>query len=195
MEIQTRTIHVKIEGLEPGYMQSRLDPHDLLKNASGKKKTGNDAGDPRTIEETVQHQLYINAKKQPCIPSEHIFGCLLNAAKDFQVQGRRGKSYREVFASSVKVLPGLIPISPPTWETDLRVAHNRASGGRVPAARPKFPGGWTAEFNLLVEDSQLVDETVKRVLEHGGTNKGIGSFRPTNGGPFGRFLVRGFSTP
>ncbi len=189
---ENRVLKVKIEGLEPGYMQSRLDPYDLLKDASGKKATGGgEPKDPENLEFQAHRKLYLNDKKQPCIPAQHIYGSLLNAAKDFKIQGRRGKSYREVFASSVKVAPELIPITPPTWEIDLKAANNPRAG-RIPVVRPKFPAGWTAEFVLNIEDEQITDETVKRVLEHAGTNKGIGSYRPTNEGPYGRFLVRTF---
>ena len=189
--LQSRKIHVKIEGMEPGYMQSRVDPHDLIR--AEKKKTGNKSADPRNIEEETQHKLFLNKEKIPCIPYEHLYSGLINAAKDFRIGGKGAKSYREVFASSVKVEPALIPINPPTWETDLRVANN-FKAGRIAVARPKFPGGWTAEFDIIVEDEQITDETVKQVLEHCGSNKGIGSFRPTQGGPFGRFITREFNT-
>lgn len=176
-------------------MQSRLDVYrDLLKHMAGKDVTaGGEPKDAESLERQAREKLYLNDKQEPCLPAEHVWGCLLRAAGDFRIQGRRGKSYRSAFASFVTVKPKLSPISPPNWEIDLRSTNNRYAG-RVPTARPLFPGGWKASFQLVIQNGQMTDETVKKVLEHGGNSVGLGSYRPTHEGPFGRFMVRQFES-
>jgi hypothetical protein len=39
----------------------------------------------------------------------------------------------------------------------------------------------------------ITTETVKQIVEHAGDYVGIGSFRPTNNGMFGRFEIKEFS--
>jgi hypothetical protein len=186
--IEKRQIHIKIEGLEPGYMQSRMDPRTF---EDAKIKTGRNMKDPKMLEEAAFNAIYFNADQKPCIPSKHIRGSLIAAAKDFKA-GRR--SYRELFASAVFVTPELIPIVPPKWEIEHDIVRNASTGGRLPVARPRFPGGWTADFDLSVEDSQLTDETLKRIIDHAGLRKGIGSYNPPHEGPYGRYIVREFKS-
>lgn len=186
--IKTRKLHVKIEGLEPGYMQSRIDPRTFGQDST--KKTGSNKRDPKRMHEEAFEKVYFNDHKQPCIPSKHIRGSLIDAAKDFKM-GRR--SYRELFAASVNILPELIPITPPQWELNVDIANNRHVG-RIPVARPRFPGGWSAEFDIVVDDEQLTDETLKQILDHAGLRKGIGSYTPPHEGPYGRYIMREFKT-
>lgn len=190
--METRKLSVKVEGLAPGYMQSKVDIEQFKPET---KKTGGGKGaraSPKTVDQTVEAMIYFNDQKQACIPAEHIRGCLINAAKDFVVSGKRGKTYKELFVSSVFVYPTLVPINPGTWEKDFSTGVNQSTRGRIPLVRPRFNAGWQAEFELEIQDDTLTDETVKLILEHGGTKKGIGVYRPTSGGPYGRFLVRQF---
>jgi hypothetical protein len=73
-------------------------------------------------------------------------------------------------------------------EIDKRSAVNRNVKGRVIVVRPK----WTkfeANFTLLVDNDTITKEMVFQILEFAGNNIGIGSFRPTNNGSFGRFKI------
>ena len=54
--------------------------------------------------------------------------------------------------------------------------------------RPKWEK-WKAEFTLLVDNDTITKETVKEIVENAGQYIGIGSFRPTNNGMFGRFKL------
>ena len=78
----------------------------------------------------------------------------------------------------------------PDYDTlDKRSAVNRNVKARVVVVRPKWTN-WEASFTLQVFEDTITKETVKQLLEYAGSYVGIGSFRPTNNGMFGRFEVK-----
>ncbi len=63
----------------------------------------------------------------------------------------------------------------------------RPGGIMVPYCRPKF-NSWELEFTLVINDSIITVDQLKRAIEKGGLLKGIGSFRPR----YGRFELTEF---
>jgi hypothetical protein len=69
---------------------------------------------------------------------------------------------------------------------DKRSAVNRNIKARVITIRPKWTD-WTASFNLNIYEDSISKEQISQLFEYAGNLVGIGSFRPTNNGMFGRF--------
>lgn len=67
-------------------------------------------------------------------------------------------------------------------------------GARVWRTYPVIPAGWRAKVTIHLIDPVLVSSpaVVRRYLEEAGRLIGIGRFRPSNGGYYGRFNVESF---
>ena len=66
---------------------------------------------------------------------------------------------------------------------------NKNVKARVVVIRPKWAKGWKATFDLEVEEDSVTVGMLKDILSYSGNYVGIGSYRPTNKGNFGRFEV------
>lgn len=120
------------------------------------------------------------------IPSDHIRGAMINAGSYVKSKvGGRSKSMKQIVAAMFMVTPEQIVI--PDYDTiDKRSGVNRSIKARVITIRPKWTE-WNAEFILQIREKSITIETITSIIEYAGNYVGIGSFRPTNNGMFGRF--------
>lgn len=185
-------IDVKIVGVSP-LMQHRFPMPTLEDMSKGAKKvTGS-----KDYTQEWREYFYQNAKDEIYQPSAHIEGAMVKAAVNFKIQGKRGKTYKDLFRAAVFVTPEEILHGfdvPSELDTDADkplyldmrpVVVNRA---RVVRIRPTFKAGWELEFQVEVIDEQINAELVQDILVLAGKTVGIGDFRPK----FGRFRVAQF---
>lgn len=80
-----------------------------------------------------------------------------------------------------------------SWKVDKRrgVMKNGASQVAVGIIRPKFDK-WGFTVKVKLNEKLLREETLKALFVEAGTNMGLGDFRPSKNGPFGRFEVVDF---
>lgn len=183
------SVDIKIRGDAP-LMQHRFpmpDLKDMVKG--GKKQTG-----ATDYTQEWREYFYSNGDGEIHQPAGHFEGAMVKAAVNFKIQGKRGKTYKDLFRAAVFVTPEHIPHGvkvPDELDTDgdkplyldMRpVVVNRA---RVVRIRPTFKAGWELEFTIEVIDDQIAAELVQDVLVLAGKTVGIGDFRPK----FGRFSV------
>ena len=185
------TIGVKIRGVSP-LMQHRYPLPDFADlGKGGKQQSG-------SIDYTREWVNYLyTADGEVYQPAVHIEGALVKAAADFKIQGKRGRSYKDLFKGAVFVTPDRIPhgIKVPT-ELDcdadkplyLDVRPVVVQRARVIRIRPTFAPGWELAFNIEVISDQVPDGIVNDALVYAGKAVGIGDFRPR----FGRFMVTAF---
>lgn len=182
MNVNVDTYKVSIKGIVP-LMHHRYPIEENMDTSKKKKKVFNQTDD-------AERALYRDPQKNIYQPSTHLEGAMIKAAVQFKYVGR--KTYKDIFKSSVFVLPERIPFKIPTnpelepngaGKIDVRpVIINRA---RVPAARPIWED-WAFDFEVRVLQSDLIDkDLLAKVLEYAGNFIGIGTFRPK----FGRFTV------
>lgn len=180
-----QTFNVKIKGLTP-YMQHRMDDHKL---EQWEKQRGpiHERGEV-SHEDAVraEYHCYRNAEGKCFIPADQIRGSLIGAGSYVKAKvGGRSKSMKVLVAAMFIVAPEQILI--PDYDTiDKRSAVNRNIKGRVIVVRPKWTA-WEAEFQLQVYEDTITKETITQLFEYAGNLVGIGSFRPTNNGLFGRY--------
>ena len=178
---------VKIEGVTP-YMQHRMDDASLeeWEKLRGKIIERDDVAKEDLVR--AEFHMYRDNEGKPYIPSEHLEGSMINAGGFLKSKvGNSRKSMKNIVAAMFSVYPMKI-ILPETWVIDKRSAVNKNVKARIISIRPKWEE-WEAVFELHIDNDTITEQTAREVLEYAGQYCGIGSFRPTNNGKFGRFEV------
>jgi hypothetical protein len=185
-------VSVTIQGVSP-LMQHRYPMPDLASmTKGGKKSTG--AVD---YSQEWREYLYANSSGDIIQPASHIEGALTKAAAGFKVTGKRGKSYKDLFAANIFIDPVEIPHGykvPSELDCDadkplyLDMRPVVVMRSRVVRIRPTFKPGWSLSFTINVIDDELPFEILNDALTLAGKAVGIGDFRPK----FGRFMVTRF---
>lgn len=184
-------VQCTIVGTAP-LMQHRFAIPDLENvNPGGTKNTGS-----KDYSQEWKDYLYTK-NGEVCQPASHIERSMIKAATDFKIQGKRGRSYKDLFSAAVFVEPDMIshgiPI-PETLDADgdkqiyLDVRPVVIQRNRVIRLRPTLKAGWRLNFNIQVIDDQLPSNILQDVLTLAGRGVGLGDYRPR----FGRFSVELF---
>ncbi len=176
---------VTIKGLSP-YMQHRMDD---LKLEQWEKLRNPVMERPEVSQEDAtraEYHCYRNKDGKCYIPSDQIRGALINAGSYLKAKvGGRSKSMKVIVAATFIPTPNEI-LLPDYDAIDKRSAVNRNVKARVITVRPKWTN-WKITFTLQIHEDTITKETITQLLEYAGKYVGIGSFRPTNNGMFGRF--------
>lgn len=182
-----KNFEVEIEGITP-YMQHRMNDSDL---ETWEKNRGRIIERPELAKEDqlrAEYHIYRNANGEAYIPSEHIRGAMIGAGSFIKAKiGNAKKSMKNIVAGMFSITPEEI-ILPENWIIDKRSAVNRTVKARIISIRPKWMN-WKAKFTLHVDNDTITEQTIKTIIEYAGNYNGIGSFRPTNNGMFGRFKI------
>lgn len=185
-----KSFKVKIKGLTP-YMQHRMDD---VKLEEWEKRRGLIMERLDVSKEDIvraEYHCYRNGNGKCFIPADQLRGSLIGAGTYVKAKvGGRAKSMKQIVAAMFMVTPDHIEL--PDYDSiDKRSAVNRNVKARVIVVRPKWMN-WETEFKLNVMNDTLTKETIKEILIYAGDYVGIGSFRPTNNGMFGRFEITDF---
>lgn len=136
----------------------------------------------------AEYHAYRNKDGSCFIPSEHLRQCLIQAGTFMKGKvGIRTKSMKSIVASTFMIEPEEI-LMPDYDAIDKRSTVNKMVKARVMVIRPKWTA-WKADFILNVLEPTITDETVGKLLEYAGIYIGIGSYRPTSNGMFGKFEI------
>jgi hypothetical protein len=52
---------------------------------------------------------------------------------------------------------------------------------------------WAVTFNAEVDDEMFNDKTIRLLVDDAGKKVGLGDYRPSRKGPFGRFVVQNWA--
>lgn len=143
------------------------------------------------IEEQAERGAYRDSEGFLFIPSTWLYQSMVNAGR--YSKGKRGSSLMHAAAGSIMVTPEEIPLGTKSYEIDSRSAVNKQmrQASRIMVYRPRLDD-WSIVFTVLYDSEVLTHEQVRKILDDAGSRVGIGSFRPANKGPFGRFQVTGW---
>lgn len=178
---------ITITGLTP-YMQHRMDDVALAdwEPTHNPVITANKSADPDSTR--ALYHSYIDKDGSFFIPSEHIRGAMITAGTYVKSKvGAQTKSMKSVVAGMFFIQEEKIPFKP-FDEIDKRSAVNKNVKARVIVVRPRW-NEWQASFTLLVDNDSIAQAMIENILTYAGNNVGIGSYRPTNNGMFGRFKI------
>ncbi|MBR9701808.1 hypothetical protein GOV13_02710 [Candidatus Pacearchaeota archaeon] len=182
---------VKLEGVT-SYLQHRMDEQKL--EAWEKQRGFVVERDDVNKEDAVRAEFhsYRNADGKYFIPSSQIRGALIIAGT--YVKGKVGtqtKSMKSTVAAMFYPEEDEIILKPQTYAIRKDSAVNRNVKARIIVIRPEFKN-WSCEFTLIVDNDTITKETVEKIIEYAGQYVGIGAWRPTNNGMFGRFKIAQF---
>lgn len=177
-------IEVVIEGTTP-LLCNRFG--DAAGMDGPKSSIVGDKGSPREI---ATEKLYLSVDNQPMIPAPNLFRAIIDGGKFFKI----GKSNVTTLKSSI-VPAGVaieeieLPIqTTEQWEVDTRAVRIPATGGRVLRHRPCFYK-WKLSFTLVLDETVMTLKMLREILDAAGSKIGLGDFRPSCKGPYGKFNV------
>ena len=184
--VQTLTrIKIGLEGLPPGLLQGGKG---LMEADEGNKRPPR-----RTADEEARlraHWMKNGKGDQLCIPWVMLYNSLCFAAGDFKFRG--AKKMGAVVAATVSSEQDKIPLGTNKFETFAEYCRvPPRTGAMVKLGRPLIRK-WACEFVIVVDAEMYQAEVLKDIFTHAGKMVGIGCWRPSLKGPYGRFVVTKF---
>lgn len=184
-----KTVSVSIQGTSP-LMLCRFNEESEQPKPT--RRVLVDRGTPR---EQAEKACYRDKEGRFFFPGPAIAGLLREAAANHKIRGTR-RSAKYLIPAAVVVNEDAILIRngdgkslAKDFEVDSRPAVIPATKGRIMAHRPRWDC-WSATFTLQINDDILPTDFINQVLTEGSQQVGIGAFRPSKSGPYGRFLVK-----
>jgi hypothetical protein len=173
------TYRVQIEGISP-LLQHRYaaaegpEPQSVMRR--GKKDWRAEA----------EENLYRTPEGTVYQPAVHIESAIVKASVNYQIPGKRKKTYKDLCRTGLLIEPDAIPHVHQAWKIENNqlgrpVIVNR---GRVMRYRPELMP-WALDFTISIIDDELPPSVVLEILQDAGRRVGIGDYRPK----FGRFQV------
>lgn len=179
---------VKIEGITP-YMQHRMDDIKLEEWEKNRKQIIERPDVNIEDVKRAEYHCFRNSDGQCYIPAEQLRMSFINGGTYLKSKvGTKTKSMKSIIAAVLQISPEEILL--PDYDLiDKRSAVNKNIKARVMVLRPKW-SKWLAEFDMILDNGTLTKETITELITVSGNYVGIGSYRPTNNGYFGRFSLK-----
>ena len=180
--------NISISSLTP-YMQHRMDDISLAEWEKCRKQIIERPEVSQADAHRAEYHCYRNIDGKCYIPAEQLRQSLINAGTYMKSKvGARSKSMKTIVAACFIVTPEEILL--PDWEViDKRSAVNKNVKARIMVIRPKW-ASWAADLVLECHEPTITKESIRQLFEYAGSFCGIGSYRPTNNGLFGRFEIK-----
>lgn len=142
-------------------------------------------------ESIVEDKLYKDGEGNICVPQTWIYGTIVDASKNFKIQGKGKSTYSKLVGSTIMINPELLIVNEQEWQPYSISAVNPMSKGRMIVTRPRMEN-WSLSFNLSFNEDDIPLEVMKNIIDYAGQYSGIGDWRPSKKGQFGKFIVTSF---
>lgn len=182
-------IHATLKSLSPILMNPMTDEllDDLWAGSSRRKVKVE-----RTPAEAAESKVIRNEKGDVGIPAEYLLAALVTAGRHVKYDARKNFSTSD--ASLVPAFVFLEDMFYPfkdqeqKWVVDKRrgVLDNGGKKVAVCIVRPRIDA-W--EFDVTASFADIDASKVRQLFEYAGKVAGLGDFRPSCQGPFGRFTI------
>lgn len=180
-------ITVTLRGISP-LIVNRFTEEEALAATAMSRSTKK--GAQRTPEEICESKLYKSDDGVIGMPTMNVLASIRDAGKYFK-SGKRQLSTNETSMIPAFVTPTHIftpLIHQQKWRVDARAIVNPATKGRKLGYRPVFED-WKLTVELDFSDDEFDAGLLRQVVDAAGKRCGLGDFRPSRKGPFGRFVV------
>lgn len=183
-----KSVKVKISGVTPLICNRFHD--EAAEKASSGQSASMAAGSRGTPLEIAEKKLYPGVDGKPMIPQPNLLRCIVDGGK-FHKAGKKQittKSESLLYAcadiegSEIKIE------NKQPWKVDTRAVRIPSTGGRILAHRPMFDD-WAMEFVLTFDDTFINEKLLRQIVDDAGARIGLGDFRPSCKGPYGKFRV------
>lgn len=188
-----KTIEIEIGGTTP-LLMSKFGAEAEMQVSQGTAKVFR-KGDKTPREEALE-RAYVDTDGNMYLPGMNIFRSFIDA-------GIYIKNGRKNFTTSKSsLIPSFMEITPDslvcpvlidgkhtkTFEVDTRSVVNPATNMRNIRHRPLFPK-WAVKIKVAYNDLEITDKTVREIIDIAGQKIGLGDFRPSRKGIYGKFVV------
>lgn len=180
-------VRVTLSGVHPGVM---FQGKGIMEADAGSSKRTKPRG-PQEEAELRAHWMTVDGKRQLCIPWNMFYQSFCAAAAQFRYTGR--KTMTSIVAATVacevdKISLGTAKFS--TYEDFVRIPPR--TGAMVSIGRPVMPQ-WQVQIPMIIDDELWdVATQLPPIIKHAGQLIGIGAWRPSLKGSYGRFTVDAF---
>jgi hypothetical protein len=143
---------------------------------------------------TWKNKLHTDKKGNIFIPPMAVKNCLLEAAaySGKKIQGKGQKTWTKKFEAGILVVKEFYIGKTVNEVEECKVFvpsdGKRGGGKRVFKSFPVVPE-WCAEIEVLIVDPIITEKIFREHLEEAGKYIGLGYFRPSRNGYYGRFTV------
>jgi len=177
-------IQVTIERLSPLLMNRFTDEH------AGDANTSTHSPSPASSPlELTSRAAYRDEKTgELYIPGLNIFSALVEAGS-FHMLGTRSVTTRRssLVPQSLRIVEFTIPLNTSSFAVDSRRVRNRRTRELEMCHRARVDS-WKATFHLDIDET-FPRDLARDLVDTAGNCVGLGDFRPSRSGPFGRFAV------
>lgn len=180
-------INVVIEGVTPLLMNRFTEANEVSVSGGTSATYKSGKGTPR---EQAEPKRYADKNGMLFIPGPNIFATLVAAGVFHKV----GKSKLTTMKTSlipagIMVEELVCPLNTDQWEVDSRSVVIPSTGGRIMCHRPRIDK-WECPFTLDIDETMFSPALVRAIIDDAGKKIGLGDYRPSRKGPFGRFVVK-----
>ena len=181
-------IGVTIEGITPLLCNRFTDAAaEAATKGSRSSAAGQDRGTPM---EQAEPRLYHGLRGNLIIPQPNLFRCLIEGGRFHKI----GKSQvttakQSLLFSCMDIEAAEIPIEhQEPWRVDTRAVRIPSTGGRILCHRPMFDD-WKLSFVINLDEDIVNRRLLREIVDDAGRRIGLGDFRPSSKGPYGKFCV------
>lgn len=173
---------------------------ELIFGSGGKrKKQATDV----PIEKLAEKKLCKGPNGEFGIPTNYLFAALVDAGRHviFDKKTNISTAKTSLVPNLLSIIPdlvneagdGFIPFKDQKvkWVADVRRGVLAANGAAVGIVRPKFPT-WSFDVTVEINLDEVALDKIQELFKKAGQYSGLGDFRPSKRGPFGRFAVADF---
>lgn len=180
-------IEVTIEGISPLLMNRFTEAAEIQVSGGTSVSFRGDKGTPR---EQATPKCYADKKGDLYIPGPNIFAAII-AAGTFHKAGKSKLTTQKssLIPAGLQMVDMVCPLNTKDWEVDSRSVVIPSTGGRIMCHRPRVDK-WTCTFTLDVDSGMFSPNLIRAVIDDAGKKVGLGDYRPSRKGPFGRFVVK-----
>lgn len=180
-------VEVTVEGLPPGLI---FQGKGLMALDGTKRKPERP---PEKEAELRAHWVKVKGKKQLCIPSEMFYNSFCQAGVDFKDPNKKSRGMGNLIGATISIEPPRIPLGTAKHEVKMDwVRIPPRTGAMVEIGRP-WIREWKASFTVTVDEEFWKAELLEGIIKHAGKRVGIGAWRPSLRGAYGKFVVVKFA--
>jgi hypothetical protein len=181
-------IKVTVKGITP-LLMNRFTEANEVAVSSGTRATFATSGKRGTPREQAEPKAYADKEGTLYVPGPNIFAAII-AAGVFHKAGKSKLTTQKssLIPAGLMVIDLVCSLGTKEWEVDSRSVVIPSTGGRIMCHRPRVDD-WSLSFTIDLDETMFAPDLIRAIIDDAGKKIGLGDYRPSRKGPFGRFVV------